>query len=110
MGTSSYLTKRVINATSYIGFGLGAQSFCGNYLAYNLGCADHMLNKYFDAIDNGIFPINDIADLPIEEVHAKALSVMFYFGFISMKAFKKDSMRILKRSMGLKSNFYRTTS
>lgn len=89
MGTSSYLTKRVINATSYIGFGLGAQSFCGNYLAYNLGCADHMLNKYFDAIDNGIFPINDIADLPIEEVHAKALSVMFYFGFISMKAFKK---------------------
>lgn len=88
MGTSSYLTKRVINATSYIGFGLGAQSFCGNYLAYNLGCADHKYNKYFDAIDNGILPINDIADMPIEEVRAKALSVMFYFGFISMKAYK----------------------
>ena len=88
LGTSSYLTKRVVNATSYIGFGLGAQSFCGNYLAYNLGCADHKLNKYFEAIDNGILPINDIADMPAEEVRAKALSVMFYFGFISMKAYK----------------------
>ena len=88
LGTSSYLTKRVIDATSYIGFGLGAQSFVGNYLAYNLGCADHKLNKYFDAIDRGVFPINDIADMPAEEVRAKAISVMFYFGFISMKAYK----------------------
>ena len=87
MGTSSYLTKRVIDATSYVGFGLGAQSFVGNYLAYNLGCADHKLQKYFDAIDNGILPINDIADMPIEEVRAKAISVMFYFGFISMKSY-----------------------
>ncbi len=88
-GTSSYLTKRVINAVSYIGFGLGAQSFCGNYLAYNLGCADHKLDKYYKAIENGILPINDIADMPVEEVRAKALSVMFYFGFISMKAYKE---------------------
>ena len=88
MGTSSYLTKRVINATSYIGFGLGAQSFCGNYLAYNLGCTNHKLEKYFETIDKGILPINDIADMPIEEVRAKALSVMFYFGFVSMKAYK----------------------
>ncbi|MCR4586693.1 MAG: radical SAM protein [Lachnospiraceae bacterium] len=89
MGTSSYLTKRVIDATSYVGFGLGAQSFVGNYLAYNLGCADHKLDKYFDAIDKGILPINDIADMPIEEVRAKAISVMFYFGFISMKAYRE---------------------
>ena len=88
MGTSSYLTKRVIDATSYVGFGLGAQSFVGDYLAYNLGCADHKLEKYFDAIEKGILPINDIADMPIEEVRAKAISVMFYFGFISMKAYK----------------------
>ena len=88
MGTSSYLTKRVIDATSYVGFGLGAQSFVGDYLAYNLGCADHKLDKYFDAIDHGLLPINDIADMPIEEVRAKAISVMFYFGFISMKAYK----------------------
>lgn len=45
--------------------------------------------KYFDYIDRGILPINDIADMPIEEVRAKAISVMFYFGFISMKAYQK---------------------
>lgn len=89
MGTSSYLTRRVIDAVSYVGFGLGAQSFVGNYLAYNLGCADHKLTKYFDYIDRGILPINDIADMPIDEVRAKAISVMFYFGFISMKAYAK---------------------
>lgn len=89
MGTSSYLTKRVINVTSYVGFGLGAQSFVGNYLAYNLGCADHKLAKYFKAIEEGRLPINDIADMPKEEVRAKAISVMFYFGFISMKAYEK---------------------
>ncbi len=88
MGTSSYLTKRVIDATSYVGFGLGAQSFVGNYLAYNLGCVDHKLEKYFEAVEKGILPINDIADMPIDEVRAKAISVMFYFGFISMKAYK----------------------
>ena len=89
MGTSSYLTKRVIEVTSYVGFGLGAQSFVGNYLAYNLGCADHKLEKYFQAIDEGRLPINDIADMPMDEVRAKAVSVMFYFGFISMKAYRK---------------------
>ena len=88
LGTSSYLTKRVVDAASYVGFGLGAQSFVGNYLAYNLGCADHKLEKYTEAIDNNILPINDIADMPIEEVRAKAISVMFYFGFISMNAYK----------------------
>ena len=89
MGTSSYLTKRVVDATSYVGFGLGAQSFVGNYLAYNLGCADHKLNKYFESIDKGILPINDIADMPKSEVRAKAISVMFYFGFMSMKSYNK---------------------
>ncbi|MBE5863511.1 MAG: radical SAM protein [Lachnospiraceae bacterium] len=89
LGTSSYLTRRVVNVTSYVGFGLGAQSFVGNYLAYNLGCADHKLEKYFKAIDEGRLPINDIADMPISEVRAKAISVMFYFGFISMKAYQK---------------------
>ena len=88
MGTSSYLTKRVVNATSYVGFGLGAQSFVGNYLAYNLGCVDHKLHKYIDSINRGVLPINDIADLPISEVRAKVISVMFYFGFISMKSYK----------------------
>ncbi len=88
LGTSSYLTTRVVNATSYVGFGLGAQSFVGNYLAYNLGCVDHKTEKYYEHLDRGVLPINDIADMPVEEVRAKALSVMFYFGFISMSAYK----------------------
>lgn len=88
LGTSSYLTTRVVNATSYVGFGLGAQSFVGNYLAYNLGCADHKTEKYYEHLDRDVLPINDIADMPVEEVRAKALSVMFYFGFISMSAYK----------------------
>lgn len=89
LGTSSYLTKRVVEATSYVGFGLGAQSFVGNYLAYNLGCVDHKLEKYLKATEEGKLPINDIADMPVSEVRAKAISVMFYFGFISMKAYQK---------------------
>lgn len=89
LGTSDYLTTRVVNATSYIGMGLGAQSFVGNYLAYNLGCDNHKMDRYFKAIDAGELPINDIADMPLSEVRAKALSVMFYFGFISMKSYKK---------------------
>lgn len=89
MGTSSYLTRRVIDSTSYVGFGLGAQSFVGNYLAYNLGCADHKLDKYFEAVEAGRLPINDIADMPLDEVRAKAISVMFYFGFISMESYKR---------------------
>ncbi len=88
LGTSDYLTTRVVNATSYIGMGLGAQSFVGNYLAYNLGCDNHKMDRYFAAIDRNELPINDIADMPTAEVRAKALSVMFYFGFISMKAYQ----------------------
>ena len=102
-GTSSYLTKRVVDATSYVGFGLGAQSFVGNYLAYNLGCADHKPEKYYTAVENNQFPINDIADLPIEEVRAKALSVMFYFGFISIKSYKnrfhEDFTQVYKKQI-----------
>lgn len=110
LGTSSYLTTRVVNATSYVGFGLGAQSFVGNYLAYNLGCADHKLDKYFDSLDKGILPINDIADMPVEEVRAKALSVMFYFGYISLKSyrnrFNEDFTEIYKEQIEfLKKNY-----
>lgn len=88
LGTSDYLTERVINATSYVGLGLGAQSFVGNYLAYNLGCDSHKLDKYIAAVNAERLPLNDIADLPKEEVIAKALSVMFYFGFISKKSYE----------------------
>ncbi|MDR1800753.1 MAG: radical SAM protein [Lachnospiraceae bacterium] len=86
-GTSSYLTRRVINATPYIGLGAGAQSFGHDYLAYNTGAANKSIVKYMSDIDEGYFPIQDIYDLPLEESIAKAVSVMFYFGYINYREF-----------------------
>ncbi|NDV67036.1 coproporphyrinogen-III oxidase family protein [Bacteroides sp. 224] len=88
-GTSDYLTHRVINATPYLGLGAGAQSLGLNYLAYNQGAATKSILKYISNIEKGIFPIQDIYQLPEEEMMAKALSVMFYFGFVNLKAFKQ---------------------
>lgn len=88
-GTSDYLTNRVIKATPYLGLGAGAQSFGMNYLAYNQGAATKSISKYIDYVNNNRFPIQDIYNLPEQEVMAKAISVMFYFGFIDLALFKK---------------------
>ncbi|WP_163215265.1 coproporphyrinogen-III oxidase family protein [Bacteroides sp. 519] len=88
-GTSDYLTNRVIKATPYLGLGAGAQSLGLNYLAYNQGAATKSIIKYMNEVEKGIFPIQDIYQLPEEEMMAKALSVMFYFGFVDLKAFKQ---------------------
>lgn len=88
-GTSDYLTKRVINGTSYVGMGLGAQSFGLNYLAYNQGAATKQLGAYKEAIEEGRFPIQDIYSLPLEESIGKMVSVAFYFGFVKLSAFKE---------------------
>ena len=88
-GTSDYLTKRVINGTSYVGMGLGAQSFGPGYLAYNLGAAEKRMERYREAIRAGKLPFQDIYRLPEDEAIAKMVSVAFYFAFIDMEAFKK---------------------
>lgn len=88
-GTSDYLTERVINGTDYIGFGLGAQTFIQNYIAYNEGALTKSLKKYFEKIDNNIFPIQDIYDLPEDEVIAKMICVTFYFCFLDLEKFYK---------------------
>lgn len=88
-GTSDYLTKRVIEGVPYVGFGLGAQSFGVDYLAYNDGAASKKLNVYQKKIENNQVPIQDIYSLDKEEVVAKMVSVAFYFGFIDFEAFKK---------------------
>jgi oxygen-independent coproporphyrinogen-3 oxidase len=87
-GTSDYLTKRVINGTSYAGMGLGAQSFGEDYLAYNEGAASKQLAKYREKIENGQFPVQDIYSLNKQETIGKMVSVAFYFGFIDFDAFK----------------------
>jgi len=88
-GTSDYLTKRVIKGTPYVGFGLGAQSFGYQYLAYNEGAASKGLKTYFEKLDANKLPLQDIYDLPIDEAIAKMVSVAFYFGFVDLKEFKK---------------------
>lgn len=88
-GTSDYLTKRVIEGLPYVGMGLGAQSFGHQYLAYNSGAATKTLNNYFEAINNGLFPIQDIYPLPTSEAIAKMVSVAFYFAFLDLNEFKK---------------------
>ena len=88
-GTSDYLTKRVINGTSYVGMGLGAQSFGMDYLAYNEGAASKKFEKYMEKIEAGEFPIQDIYRLPLEESIGKMVSVAFYFGFVDLVAFQK---------------------
>lgn len=88
-GTSDYLTERVIKATPYLGLGAGAQSLGLNYLAYNHGAATKSISKYIDSVNRSVFPVQDIYNLPEQEVMAKAISVMFYFGFIDLDIFKK---------------------
>lgn len=87
-GTSDYLTKRVVCGISYVGMGLGAQSFGVDYLAYNEGAANKQLIKYQEKIENYQLPIQDIYQLPPEESIAKMVSVAFYFGFIDFEAFE----------------------
>ncbi|MDO4570446.1 MAG: radical SAM protein [Planctomycetia bacterium] len=88
-GTSDYLTSRVIHGTPYLGMGLGAQSFGMNYLSYNEGAATKRMERYFQALDEGRFPIQDFYDLPLSETVAKMVSVAFYFGFVDYAAFEK---------------------
>lgn len=88
-GTSDYLTKRVIDGLPYVGMGLGAQSFGNQYLAYNEGASTKTLKNYFDKIAQGVFPIQDIYQLPQSEAIAKMISVAFYFAFVDLDKFKK---------------------
>ena len=87
-GTSDYLTKRVIDGLPYVGMGLGAQSFGNQYLAYNEGASSKTLQNYFDKIEKGEFPIQDIYPLPDSEAIAKMVSVAFYFAFVDLEKFK----------------------
>jgi oxygen-independent coproporphyrinogen-3 oxidase len=88
-GTSNYITKRMIEGIPYLGFGLGAQSFGQNYLSYNSGKREKQLKNYYAKIDNGEYPLQDIYDLPVDEIIAKMVSVSFYSGFVDFKHFTK---------------------
>ena len=89
LGTSDYLTHRVVDGTPYLGLGLGAQSFGVDYLAYNEGAASKRLDAYERAVEAGAFPVQDAYALPVEESIAKMVSVAFYFGYVDFEKFKR---------------------
>ncbi len=87
-GTSTYLTKRVICGTPYLGIGLGAQSFTHTSISYNSGSAGKNLSPYINRIQNNEIPIQDFYDLPATQMMAKMIAVSFYFGEINLYAFE----------------------
>ncbi len=87
VGTSDYLTERVVKGTPYLGLGLGAQSLSQHTLSYNLGAASKSLKPYLRAVDAGRLPIQDIYHLPWEAAMAKMIAVSFYFGEIHREHF-----------------------
>jgi len=87
-GTSAYLTRRVIQGGSYIGLGLGAQSFSDTTISYNSGAVGKNLNPYFKAIGAGNFPIQDLYHLPKSQMMAKMIAVSLYFGEINLAYFQ----------------------
>lgn len=99
-GTSAYLTRRVVDGTPYVGMGLGAQTFTGDTLAYNLGAAGKRLEPYLRSVSAGRLPIQDLYDLPADEGMAKMLSVSFYFGAIDLAAFRRRFGRDLFACFG----------
>ncbi len=87
VGTSDYLTSRVIKGTPYLGLGLGAQSLTQHTLAYNRGAGPKRIAPYRKALEAGYLPLQDLYDMPPAASMAKMISVSFYFGEINRKYF-----------------------
>jgi oxygen-independent coproporphyrinogen-3 oxidase len=87
-GCSAYLTERVINATPYLGLGVGAQTYANNLLGYNIGAKTKKMEKYVEAVHEGRPPVQDLYLLPPSEGMAKMVAVSFYFGEIDRAAFR----------------------
>ncbi|MCL4302932.1 MAG: radical SAM protein [Anaerolineae bacterium] len=89
VGTSDYLTNRVVKGTPYLGLGLGAQSLSHNTLAYNRGAGPKSITPYEQALQAGQLPIQDLYDMPLAVSIAKMISVSFYFGEINLTYFRE---------------------
>lgn len=89
VGTSDYLTNRVVKGTSYLGLGLGAQSLSHHTLAYNRGTGPKSIAPYQQALETKQLPIQDLYDMPLAVSMAKMISVSFYFGEINLTHFRE---------------------
>jgi len=87
VGTSAYLERRVRDLVPYLGLGLGAQSFSPTTISYNAGAAGKNLQPHHRLVQAGRLPLQDLYDLPVEQVRGKACAVSFYFGEIDRQAF-----------------------
>jgi oxygen-independent coproporphyrinogen-3 oxidase len=88
LGTSDYLTERVVHGTPYLGLGLGAQSLSEITLAYNAGAAEKRLDHYRRMVSANQIPIQDLYHLSREAAMGKMISVAFYFGEINLPSFE----------------------
>jgi oxygen-independent coproporphyrinogen-3 oxidase len=89
VGTSDYLTERVIKGTPYLGVGLGAQTFTHTTISYNDGSVGKNLAPYLRSVAEGRLPIQDLYVLPAVQMMAKFVAVAFYFGEIDRPSFRK---------------------
>jgi oxygen-independent coproporphyrinogen-3 oxidase len=88
-GTSDYLTRRVVAGMPYLGIGLGAQSLTETTISYNDGAAGKALAPYFESVDGGRLPLQDLYHLPLAHLMAKMICVSFYFGEVHMPSFQR---------------------
>jgi oxygen-independent coproporphyrinogen-3 oxidase len=89
VGTSEYLTERVIYGAPYLGLGLGAQSLSHTTLTYNSGAADKRIHLYQRNLEQGELPIQDLYYLSLPAAMAKMISVSFYFGEVHLGGFAR---------------------
>jgi oxygen-independent coproporphyrinogen-3 oxidase len=87
IGTSEYLTRRVVDGMPYLGVGLGAQTFTHRTISYADGAIGKNLAPYFDSLERGRLPLQDLYDLPACQAMAKMVAVSFYFGEVDLDAF-----------------------
>jgi oxygen-independent coproporphyrinogen III oxidase len=87
LGTSDYLTNRVVYGTPYLGIGLGAQTLSHTALSYNTGAADKDMRLYRRYVEAGKLPIQDIYHMSREAAMGKFIAVAFYFGGIHLPSF-----------------------
>lgn len=82
LGLSSYIRHRMLDNTSYKGFGISAQSKGSNGVSYNIGKTEQSLEQI---LAHGTFDEEDIYVLPKEEMAAKYVAISGYSGRFSLK-------------------------
>ena len=97
LGLSSYLKHRMIDFTSYKGFGISAQSKSDMGLSYNIGKSHDSLEN---CLQKGTFFGEDTYVLPKEEMLAKFIAVSGYFGRIKLEVMKQIlNVKFVKKNM-----------